>query len=407
MKKVFAIVMVMSVCILIHCVTPVPNYVLQTNEGKIYKDEDLVKNWKLNIKIEGADRFTIKKLLSDPECLSGNVLSLLLGQDPFLAQIDKIIQSPQKIDEVRRAYQKAIECAEEYLRKITEEKEKLPTQNSENAQTQQKYETFKNVNKELYTCTYKVMRCMACRQDCGRYGILDPQGNLSKIGLQRSVTCYDHCLSAIPPANPSRLGSLMSDFCEKCLDNYFVTDKELCDEECDFNPMNKCATMTGDMQDCIKKCKEKYKREEQFLDYEECIGKCEKDITQKYSKEIARLGDEALSLCILFPLTLENAANGKFVDYAKLVGVCLSTVNSPGFQTQGPCGVGAAQPATAGSGQQGQQPPSSGQGSSGQGQPPGQGGNQPPGQGQPPAGGGNQPPPSPGGGNQPPTPPSS
>lgn len=314
-----------------------PNYVTQSNEGKLFTDEELAEDFKLKFKFEGGDRYTIQKLLTNPECLEEDVLNLLLGFDPYTGRIDKILQNPQEVEKVKNTFQKAIECAREYLEKIQNEKSSGSFQNSEDEKIKNDYDEFNKVNEKLYTCSYKVLRCLACKQDCERFGVVDKSGNYSKVGLQNSTRCYDHCLSAISILPPPR----QSRFCEKCLDNFFVTDRELCDEECDYNPFNKCATMSGEFQKCINTCKEKFDRNTELPDFEDCIQKCSADMDKKYSKILAKKSDIALTICLNLPIVFENINLGKFVDFASIAGVCIlpaaQAIANPGFQSSGPC----------------------------------------------------------------------
>lgn len=331
---------------LIYCVSEPPNYVAQSNDGKLFSEKELASDgFKLNFKIEGADKYTVKKLLSsNPECLEKDVLSLLLGMDPFTAQIDKILENSQEVEKVKNTFKKAIECAQKYLEKMREEEGNISTQNPEETEVKNNYDKFNKVNDELYVCTHKVLRCYACRQDCERFGVLDANGNLSKEGLKNSFTCYDHCIGAInilPPPSQSQ-------FCERCLDTFFVTDRELCNEECDYNPFKKCASAAGDLQNCLKICKGKFNRDTQLPDLEGCIEKCKTDLTKKYEKAVFTSNDKVLSLCFNLPMVFEDIELGKKVDFAKLVGVCIlpgeQARKTPGFQPEGPCVAVAATP---------------------------------------------------------------
>lgn len=343
---------------LIYGVSKPPNYVRQANDGKLFSDEELAdEQFKLNFKLEGADRYTVKKLLADnPECLQGEVLSLLLGMDPFTAKIDKILENSREVEKVKNIFNKAIECAQIYLEKMQEEENNFSTQNPEDTETKDNYDKFNKINNELYVCTNKVLRCYACRQDCERFGVIDANGNLSKEGLQNSFTCYDHCIGSIsilPPPSQSQ-------FCERCLDTFFITDRELCNEECDYNPFKKCASAAGDLQNCLKICKSKFSRETQLPDLEGCIEKCKTDLTKKYEKAIFTSKDKVLSLCFNLPMVLEDIGLGKKVDFAQLVGVCIlpgeQARKTPGIQPQGPCPAAGATPQQTGTGGQGTSP---------------------------------------------------
>lgn len=344
MNKQFALLLILWVTSLVLGVSKPPNYVSQSNEGKLYSDEELTSDqFKLNFKLEGADRFMVKKLLSDtPECLEVEVLNLLIGVDPYTSKIDKILEDPQEVEKVKNTFKKAIECARVYLEKMKEEESKTSVQNPEETEIRNNYDKFNEINNKLYVCTHKVLRCYACRQDCERYSVLDKDGNLSKVGLKNAVTCYDHCLGAINILPPPP----QSQFCERCLDTFFVTDRELCNEECDYNPFKKCASSAGDMQNCLKVCKEKFDRYSQLPDLEGCIEKCKTDLLKKYGKTVFASNDKVLPLCFNLPLVFENIEVGKKVDFAELVGVCILPGNQasqmPGIQPPGPCpGPGA------------------------------------------------------------------
>ncbi|MFN7181496.1 MAG: hypothetical protein ACK4NF_02310 [Planctomycetota bacterium] len=351
-KKFYGICSILFTSLLL-CVSQPPNYVAQSNEGKLFKEEELTQDFKLKIKFEGAERYTLQKLLTNPDCLEGDVLNLLLGIDPYTSQIDKILENSEEVEKVRNTFQKAIECAKEYLEKIQNEKTSSSFISPQDQKIQNDYDEFNKVNEKLYMCSHKVLRCLACRQDCERFGVVDSKtGQLSTVGLKYSVSCYNHCLSSITILPPPR----QSKFCEKCLDNFFVTDREFCDSECNYNPFTKCATMAGEFQKCLASCKEKFDRTTQLIDYEECIQKCQGDMNKKYGAFLTKEGDKALSICFNLPLVFENIGLGKFVDFASIAGVCIlppaEARNNPGFQLQAPCQViPVAQPPAGGAGQ--------------------------------------------------------
>lgn len=340
---------------LIYSVNKPPNYVAQSNEGKLFSDEELAnEQFKLNFKLEGADRYTVKKLLADnPECLEGEVLNLLLGMDPFTAKIEQILEDSQEVEKVKNVFKKAIECAQIYLGKIQVEDSNFATQNPEETEVKENYDKFNKINEELYICTNKVLRCYACKQDCERFSVIDANGNLSKEGLQNSKTCYQHCIGSISILPPPP----QSQFCERCLDTFFITDRELCKEECDYNPFKKCASVAGALQNCFKTCKSKFSIETQLAELEGCKDKCKTDLMKKYGKIILGGSDKVLFWCFNLPDVFENIGLGKKVDFAQLVGVCIlppdQARKTPGLQPAGPCAAPNAIPQQAGTSGQG------------------------------------------------------
>ncbi len=340
-KKLYLISFYLAISCILLGVSKPPNYVTQANEGKLFSEEELAEDFKLKFKFEGGDKYMLQKLLTNPECLKGEVLNLLLGFDPYTGKIDKIVENPQEIEKVKNTFKKAIECAKEYLEKIQNEKSQELFKTPDDEKIKSDYDEFNEINEKLYSCSYKLLRCLACQEDCQRFGVVDISNNISKIGLENSRKCYSHCLSAItilPTQKPSK-------FCERCLDNFFVTDRELCDSECDYNPFNKCVTMAGEFQKCISGCKEKFDMNTELPDFDDCIQKCRENINKKYGKILTKKADRGLSICLNLPLVFEYLDSGKRtglqVDIASLAGVCIlppaQAITTPGFQPSPPC----------------------------------------------------------------------